>query len=344
MPGFTPTGSMSVSRSLRSAAVLADGRVLVAGGRDAQGALLTTAEVYDPQSGTWTPTGSPVQAHDRAVLVAVAGGAVLVGGDEGAPDTLLERWDASTGQWTATVVPPFMRRVSGAWVEGDRLLVLSAPESILDDMEFRSIDLTGGQVDKLPPPITARLHTYECRLSDGRILLAGGACAGIGGDGEPVEYLTRECEVYDPATGAWQAVGDLSVPHLSLDRAAQALVALPDGGALLVCGSAPGGDGRTEVVERWSGATGAWTLQPPLTESRDAHTTTLLADGSVLVVGGEGPAGVRSDCHSFDLAGAAWSGADGLSRPRQGHVAVSLAGSGVLVVDGAEDGSCERFG
>ncbi|MGY1679138.1 Kelch repeat-containing protein [Geodermatophilus sp. SYSU D01176] len=344
MPGFTPTGSMSVSRSLRSAAVLADGRVLVAGGRDAQGALLTTAEVYDPQSGTWTPTGPLVQAHDRGVLLAVAGGAVLVGGDEGAVDTVLERWSASTGQWTATVVPPFMSRVSGAWVDGGRLLVLSAPESLLDDMEFRSIDLDGGQVDTVPSPITARLHTYECRLSDGRILLAGGACAGIGGDGEPVEYLTRECEVYDPATGAWQAVGGLSVPHMSLDRAGQSLVALPDGGALMVCGSEPGGDGYTDVVERWSGAAGAWSLEPPLTEPRDAHTTTLLPDGSVLVAGGEGPAGTRSDCHTLDLAGHTWSGADGLSRPRQGHLAVPLAGSGVLVVDGAQDGSCERFG
>lgn len=344
MPGFTPTGSMSVSRSLRSAAVLADGRVLVAGGRDAHGALLTTAEVYDPGAGTWSPTGSLVQGHDQGVLVAVAGGAVLVGGDEGATDTVLERWSASTGQWTAAVMPPFTSRVSGAWADGDRLLVLCAPESLLDDMEFRSVDLAGGQVDKLPSPITARLHTYECRLSDGRILLAGGACAGIGGDGEPVEYLTRECEVYDPAAGAWQAVGDLSVPHMSLDRAGQSLVALPDGGALMACGSQPGGSGYTGVVERWSAATGSWSLEQPLAEVRDAHTTTLLPDDSVLVIGGEGPAGPRSDCHSYDLAGHSWSGADALSRPRLGHVAVALAGSGVLVIDGAQDGSCERFG
>ncbi|MGR6964610.1 Kelch repeat-containing protein [Geodermatophilus sp. URMC 61] len=344
MPGFTPTGSMSVSRSLRSAARLADGRVLVAGGRDPQDTVLRTAELYAPQSGTWSPAGSLVQGHDRAVLVAVPGGAVLVGGDEAATDTLLETWDSATGQWTATVVPPFMGRVAGAWADGDELLVLSAPESLLDDMEFRSVHLDSGQVDRLPSPITPRLTTYECRLSDGRILLAGGACAGIGGDGEPVEYLTRQCEVYDPATGAWQAVGHLAVPHMSLDRSGQSLVALPDGGALMVCGSEPGGDGHTGVVERWSAATGSWSLEPPLPESRDAHTTTLLPDDSVLVVGGEGPAGTRSDCHSFDLAGSTWSGADGLSRPRQGHVAVPLAGSGLLVVDGARDGSCERFG
>lgn len=343
MPGFVPTGSMSVSRSLRSAARLTDGRILVAGGRDPSGAVLRTAELYDPQSGAWSPAGSLVQGHDRGVLVAVAGGAALVGGDEAATDSLLETWDSATGQWTATLVPPFMSRVVGAWADGDVLLVLSAPESPFDDMEFRSVDLGSGRVDRLPPPITPRRHTDECRLSDGRLLLAGGVCTGIGGGGQPVEYLTRQCEVYDPATGAWQAVGSLSEPHVSLDRAGQGLVALADGGALMVCGSRPGG-GYTGVVERWSGATGSWSLEPPLTEVRDAHTTTLLPDDSVLVVGGEGPAGTRSDCHSFDLAGHTWSGADGLTRPRQGHVAVALAGSGVLVVDGARDGSCERFG
>jgi galactose oxidase-like protein/Kelch motif protein len=344
MPGFAPTGSMSVGRRLRSAALLADGRVLVAGGRDPQDAPLLTAEVYDPQSGTWSSTGDLVQPHDDAVVVPVDGGAAVIGGDATAQDTALEVWSSDTGQWTATTMPPFMSRVSGAWPDGDHLLVLCRPHALLDDMEFRSVSLPDGQVHSLPSPTTPRHHSLHCRLSDGRVLVAAGLSAGIGGGGQPVEYLSRECEVYDPAAGAWQPVGDLGVPHLSTDRSGQSLVALPDGGALMVSGSNPGLDLYTPVVERWSAVTGTWSPQDPLTEPRDAHTTTLIADDSVLVVGGEGPAGPRSDCHTYDVGTRSWSAADDLARPRLGHVAVALGGFRLLVIDGAGDGSCELYG
>jgi N-acetylneuraminic acid mutarotase len=80
-----------------------------------------------------------------------------------------------------------------------------------------------------------------------------------------------------------------------------------------------------------------------LSELREAHTATLLPDGSVLVVGGEGPDGPRSDCHTYDPGTDSWSSADSVNRPRLGHVAVALADGRVLVIDGAWDGSCELY-
>ena len=73
------------------------------------------------------------------------------------------------------------------------------------------------------------------------------------------------------------------------------------------------------------------------------HTTTLLPDGSVLVIGGEGPGGPRSDCYTYDLDTDSWSSADSLTRPRTGHVALTLTDGRVLVIDGAGDGSCELY-
>ena len=343
MPGFVLTGSMSASRDLRSAALLADGRVLVAGGRDAQGSPLLTAEVYDPQLGQWTPTESLHQSHQYGLLVAVADGAAIIGGDEPGRDTVLETWSLATEQWTKTIMPPFMSWVDGVWSEADHLLVLCTPEALLDDMEFRAVDLSTGQVHKLPSPNTARHHSLNCHLSDGRILLTAGVSYGVGGSGEPVEFVTRECEVYDPAAGRWEPVGDLTVPHMHTDRSGQSLVALADGGALMVSGSGLGAEQSTEVVERWTSATGAWSIKKPLTESRDVHTTTLLPDGSVLVIGGEGPGGPRSDCYTYDLDTDSWSSADSLTRPRLGHVALTLSDGRVLVIDGAGDGSCELY-
>ena len=50
------TGSMTTPRHVTAAVRLLDGRVLVAGGQSSDGSDLTSAELYDPSTGAWTPT------------------------------------------------------------------------------------------------------------------------------------------------------------------------------------------------------------------------------------------------------------------------------------------------
>ena len=178
-------------------------------------------------------------------------------------------------------------------------------------------------------------------LADGRLLALSGAGYGVGGADE-VEFLTRTGEVYDGPTGTWIPTGRLAVPHKSLDRGNQCLVALPDGGALIVAGSDQVSI-YTDVVERWSPSTGRWTRMAPLPDLRDGHTTTLLDAGTVLVVGGENAAGVRADAYAYDLASDTWSPADAMTTPRSAHVAVLIPDGRLLVIGGAGDGSCEIF-
>lgn len=56
---FTSTGSMSVPRSFHTATLLTDGRVLVVGGHrfNFPNSALASAEIYDPATETFTPTG-----------------------------------------------------------------------------------------------------------------------------------------------------------------------------------------------------------------------------------------------------------------------------------------------
>lgn len=128
MPGFTLTGSTSVGRDLRSAALLADGRVLVAGGRDAQRLPLLTAEVYDSQSGRWKATEFLHQPHDCGVLVAVADGAASIGGDEPGQDTVLETWSLATEHWTTRTTSPPMPRAQGTWTRATTCWACAAAE------------------------------------------------------------------------------------------------------------------------------------------------------------------------------------------------------------------------
>jgi hypothetical protein len=83
---FSPTNSMTTARFGQTATTLSDGLILLAGG--AQGACcepttIASAELYDPKSGTFSPTGSmsTPRANDTATLL--PDGRVLFAGGEG---------------------------------------------------------------------------------------------------------------------------------------------------------------------------------------------------------------------------------------------------------------------
>src|SRR5215470_4660268 len=68
---WSTTGSMSVPREGQTATLLLDGRVLVAGGCagfDDFGNcnILASAELYNPATGTWSPTGSMSEGRSFA--------------------------------------------------------------------------------------------------------------------------------------------------------------------------------------------------------------------------------------------------------------------------------------
>src|SRR3954470_6437211 len=103
--------NMTTNRELQTATLLQNGKVLVVGGYVTQGfdqGTLATAELYDPASGTWTPTGS--LAGDRALHTAtlLLNGKVLVtGGFHYDPATFsstnlatAELYDPAAGTWT----------------------------------------------------------------------------------------------------------------------------------------------------------------------------------------------------------------------------------------------------
>src|SRR5215472_1443753 len=99
------TGSMHTPRYFYTAVLLKTGKVLVAGGCNAAACntVTPTAELYDPNSGAFSATGSLSSARDYQTATLLANGNVLVAGGFGTSGTLAqaEIYNASTGRWTS---------------------------------------------------------------------------------------------------------------------------------------------------------------------------------------------------------------------------------------------------
>src|SRR6266478_8008026 len=99
---FGNTGSLNTGRYWHTATLLPNGKVLVAGGYDGVN-YLTSAELYDPATGTWTATGSLDTARYRHTATLLPNGNVLVAGGVNSSGSLAsaELYDPASGTWTA---------------------------------------------------------------------------------------------------------------------------------------------------------------------------------------------------------------------------------------------------
>jgi WD40 repeat protein len=100
---FAATGTPTVEEFRHRATLLSNGRALIGGGLNPLSAAFPNekrAELYDPNAGTFTATGSMTVMRGGPGVTLLSDGRVLVAG--GRSDTSAEIYDPTTGTFTAT--------------------------------------------------------------------------------------------------------------------------------------------------------------------------------------------------------------------------------------------------
>jgi hypothetical protein len=286
---FEPTGSMATARggitgAGHTATLLTDGRVLVTGGekgRDDPGGL-SSAEIYDPTTGAFAPTGPMANARTGHTATLLSDGRVLVTGGLADKDALAsaEIYDPETGTFgptgsmasargghTATLLPDGRILIAGGLKLGGADWPVLATAEIYDP-KTGTFSPTGPMTIAHDRSFGRYLHTATL-LREGGVLMAGG------GDG--TEGGTATAEIYDPKTGTFSPTGSIAI-----SRWVHTATLLVDGRVLITGGL----EGPLSTAETYDPETGTFTRTGWMTTARAAQTATLLPDGRVLVAGG----------------------------------------------------------
>lgn len=293
---LTRAGTLAAPRTTMAAAVLRDGRVLIAGGWVGP-AVSDSVELFDPNTGrsrALAPLAVPRADIARAVL---PDGRVLLAGGyrDGRAQDVIEVYDPASertrvigrlgvpraGAATAVLTDGRVLIVGGAVTGGQRLAPSAAVE-IVDprDSVVRSVGAL----------TTARYKHAALTLRDGSVLVVGGS------DARDCGGKLRSVERFDPRTGRFAPAGRLRDARYKLG---DAVVLLGDGRVLVA-----GGADHAEIYDPATGRSQYAGLR--IGEALNFSTATLLGDGSVLIAGGYSEHGIHVRDHAwrFDPGGA----------------------------------------
>jgi hypothetical protein len=248
MPGTLETwvggGNMVTARTDAFWSALDDGTVLVTGGLDSAVTQLASAELYDYLTGDFTQTGDMSAARQQHRMVQLYTGKVLV---------------------------------TGGLVTGTNNRALNSADLFDPASKTFTLTTTGN-----PPTVTymnhyRRLHR-STELANGKILITGG----VGGDQNTSNNILKSAEIYDPATGTFTSIGDMTTAR----RSHQAILLRT--GKVLIAGGYTVGTPNVllDSAELYDPDNGTFTATSNAMTALRAPFLTMLPDGKVFVSNG----------------------------------------------------------
>jgi len=267
-------------RSGHTATLLPGGKVLIAGGMRRNQDFYKSAELFDPSTGRFQPTGDMSIGRVGQVAVLLSSGKVLIAGGwvgHGCTDSA-ELYDPANGKFTAIAAKMTTRR-------GDARATLLANGDVL---------ITGGADHDAPGGVASAevLHVADmsfhavramhfARVSHTATLLRDGRVLIVGGRGDRVNAVA---ELYDLKTGSFIDTGSMATP-----RYKHTAGLLPDGHVLVAGGSDERDwSGNLTSAEIYDPKTGKFASVSSMRDSRFKlpEEAVALESGKLLIAGG----------------------------------------------------------
>ncbi len=279
-----------VTLSGHTATLLANGKVLIAGGTGylsypPTGLPQTTAsaDLYDRVANAWSSAGSMSTPRESATATLLPNGQVLIaGGDSGPTNASLasaEVYDPVANTWSlAASMTTSRENHTATQLQSGLVLVVGGTYSPAASTElYDPVANTWSSAGTLTYP--RAFHTATL-LPNGKVIVAGGTSNGSAG--------VAASEIYDPAANSWSVAASLIYPRWS--HAA----ALLTNGTVMVAGgydispsSAPISAPEWDSAEIYDPVADKWSATGSMATARASTNATVLANGAVLVEGGE---------------------------------------------------------
>jgi N-acetylneuraminic acid mutarotase len=325
-PTWSATGFMTTFRLKHTATLLPNGKILVAGGQNVNSgsSYLRSAELYDPQTGIWSATGSMNTNRNGHTATLLANGKVLVTGgfNDSGTSTSAELYDPQTGIWSTTASMNAARADHTATLlaNGNVLIAGGNSGSVLSSAEVYNPQL--GTWSSTGSMNTSRYLQTATLLNDGKVLV-------VGGEGENSEVL-NSAELYNPQTATWSATA-----RMSTSRFSHTATLLANGKVLVV-----GGQDVTSYLrsaELYDPQTLTWSTTGSMSTGKSYHTATLLLNGLVLVAGGVTSSAINSISsisELYDPQTGIWNITAPMGTARVYHTATVVLDGRVIVAGG----------
>lgn len=319
---FVAGPALNQARYLHTSTTLPSGQVLITGGSTSwsRSNALNSAELFSPASTSctfnngiirctpvpakFTLTATMVKArywHTATYIpsinkVLIAGGSTI--GTNGLPagTSSAELFDPSNGTFSSTgsmLIDHYGHAATLIHINGAEKVLITggwsdAHSGITGTSEI--YDPASGTFSSGPYMTTYRTFHQATPMADGRVLITGGLSIG--------ENPTTAAEIYNPATNQFSSTGNMTVAR---SNHTATLTELGSGKILIVGGETQNSGPETATAELYDPSAGTFSATPAnLNLARENHTATLLADGRVLLVGGDN----SGTGNPYSLAGA----------------------------------------